>query len=491
MHHNSLIFIGIDVGTGGVRALAVTETGQIVGRSSVAFDSAILVPQEGRHEQPPEAWWQAVCRATSTLVGRLAAYNVPPEALAGVSVDGTSGTIVPLDIRGEPLRPAMMYNDPRSTVEAEELNRAAGDFCDRLGYRFKSSFALAKIAWLKNNEPAVFDKAALFAHQADYIIGKLTGRFGVSDYSNALKTGYDLIDECWPDWIDRHLNVTDRFPQVVAPGTKISTVSAAASAKTGLRQGLPVVTGASDGTAACLASGAGHPGDYNTTLGTTLVFKCISRSICRHPDGLIYCHKLPGGLWLPGAASNTGCEWMGTMFGGSDVAAMDAAAASRLPCAEVVYPLARTGERFPFASESARPFFVSRTESGPRDPADRYAGCLQGVAFVERLAYDVIDGVTGTSGGQVFSTGGGSLSDVWMQCRADVTNREIHRPECPESALGTAVLAAAGTLYGTLEAATEQMVRVERTFVPRSTFSDRYDRLYEQFREELHARGYC
>ena len=491
MQKNSLIFIGIDVGTGGVRALAVTETGRIVGRSSVAFDAAILAPQEGRHEQPPEAWWQAVCGATSTLVGELAAHDIPPEALAGVSVDGTSGTVMPLDDQGDPLRPAMMYNDPRATVEAEELNRAAGDFCERLGYRFKSSFALAKIAWLKNNEPAVFDKAALFAHQADYIIGGLTGRFGVSDYSNALKTGYDLIDERWPDWIDRHLNVVDRLPQVVAPGTRISPVSATAATQTGLPQGLPVVTGASDGTAACLASGAKRPGDYNTTLGTTLVFKCISRSICRHPDGLIYCHKLPGGLWLPGAASNTGCEWMGTMFPGLDVAAMDAAAASRLPCDEVVYPLARTGERFPFASENAASFFVSRTKSEPDDPADRYAGCLQGVAFVERLAYDVIDGVTGTSGGEVFSTGGGSRSDVWMQCRADVTNREINRPECPESALGTAVLAAAGTLYGTLEDATQQMVRVERRFLPRSAFADRYDQLYGQFREELQRRGFC
>lgn len=492
MHHNSLIFIGIDVGTGGVRALAVTETGQIVGRTSVAFDSIILAPQEGRHEQPAEAWWQAVCRATSALAAELAAENIPPEALAGVSVDGTSGTIVPLDAQDAPLRPAMMYNDPRSTVEAEELNRAAGDFCDRLGYRFTSSFALAKIAWLKSNEPALFDKTVLFVHQADYISGKLTGRFGVSDYSNALKTGYDLLDERWPEWIDRHLNVTDRLPRVVAPGTKILTVSATASAQTGLPRGLPVVTGASDGTAAFLASGARSPGDYNTTLGTTLVFKCVSRSICRHPDGLIYCHKLPGGLWLPGAASNTGCQWIGSMFGGgADVAAMDAAAASRLPCHQVVYPLARTGERFPFASENARPFFVSRLESEPDDPSDRYAGCLQGVAFLERLAYDVIDGVAGTSGGQVFSTGGGSRSDVWMQCRADVTNRELHRPECPESALGTAVLAAAGTKYDTLDAATEQMVRVERTFLPNRSVSDRYDQLYEQFREELHSRGYC
>jgi xylulokinase len=499
MPGHSPVFLGIDVGTGGVRVLAVSEQGEIVAQSAVEFDPTVLAPQEGRHEQPPEAWWEAVCRACGMLRDALDRAGIPPERLTALSVDGTSGTLVALDAAGRPLRPALMYNDPRATAEADRLNAACGDHCDRLGYQFKSSFALAKIAWLERHEPHVFEKAARFVHQADYIVGRLTGVVDVSDYSNALKTGYDLVDERWPDWIDERLGVVDRLPRVVAPGTQVGTVSADAAAATGLPEGMAVVAGATDGTAACLASGARRPGDYNTTLGTTLVFKGISRRICRHPQGLIYCHKLPGGLWLPGAASNTGAEWIAAMFPGEDVEALDAAAAGRLPTRCVAYPLVSTGERFPFLCGTAERFFVPE----PGDRLERYAACLEGVALVERFAYDVLDEAAGTSacrrsdvadaaaGGRVFSTGGGSRSDIWMQCRADVTGRVLHRPACPESAFGAAILAATGACGQELAQTIDSMVRVERTFAPNPAGSRHYDGLYRRFRAELEERGYA
>ena len=486
MTHSLSLFIGIDVGTSGVRALAVSETGGVVARSAVPLDASVPAPQEGRHEQPPEAWWKAVCRATAMLREELESAAVSPAALRAVSVDGTSGTVVALDAAGRPLRPALMYNDPRAASEAEKLNDAGAELCQKLGYQFKSSFALAKIAWLRSHEPAVFDGAARFVHQADYVIGRLTGAANVSDYSNALKTGYDLVDECWPAWIDALLGLGDRLPRVVAPGTTLGKLSIEAAAATGLPEGLTVVAGSTDGTAACLASGVRRPGDYNTTLGTTLVFKGISRQICRHPQGLIYCHKLPGGLWLPGAASNTGCEWIGAMFADQPVERLDAAAEKLLPTGELAYPLARRGERFPFLSERASGFFPPQRG----DPARRYAACLEGVAFVERQAYDVLDGVAGSCGGEVFSTGGGSQSDVWMQCRANVTRRPLHRSASPESAFGTAVLAAAGSYYQGLSEAIEHMVRFERTFAPDPAHGAQYDDLYERFCGELNKRGY-
>ena len=273
---------------------------------------------------------------------------------------------------------------------------------------------------------------------------------------------------------------------MVAPGTEVGSISTTAAAETGLPKGLRVVAGATDGTAACLASGVRRPGDYNTTLGTTLVLKGLSRRICRHPDGLIYCHKLPDGLWLPGGASNTGGEWIGTMFPGADVRAMDAAAQRRLPVEYVAYPLVRSGERFPFLSDTAEGFFLPQ----PDDTVDRYVACLQGVAFLERLAYDVLDGVAGTTGGEVFSTGGGSRSAVWMQCRADVTGRVLHRPACPESAFGSAVLAAAGSPDGGLSEAIGRMVHVRKTFSPATGRAEHYHGLYQRFCRALNERGY-
>lgn len=502
MKFGERLFLGIDIGTGGARAMAVAERGEVVANASVPFSADVLKPQRDRHEQPPQAWWQAACLATRAVIGELAKCGNAIERVTAVAVDGTSGTLVALNRAGESLCPALMYNDPRAVDEADALNRVAGDFCQSLGYQFNASFALAKIAWLRNHEPAVFGEAARFVHQADYVVEQLVGGPVATDYSNALKTGYDLIADRWPAWIDQHLGIASRLPRVVAPGTPIGAVSRQAAAETGLPEGVTVVAGATDGTAAFLASGARRIGDYNTTLGTTLVFKGISSAICRHPQGVIYCHKLPGGWWLPGAAGNVGTDWIAAKFPDADVQAMDALAASRLPNDVVAYPLIRSGERFPFLAPDARGFCVPDLA----DPADVYAACLQGVALVERLGYQVLDAAAGrrpdsqfsenatvplaSDVGEVYATGGGSRSDVWMQCRADATGRVIHRPICGESAFGTAVLAAAGSYYNGIVEAVERMVRLERSFVPDPDRVPVYSGLLERFRGELQKRGY-
>ena len=473
------MFLGIDMGTGGVRVLAARRSGQVAASAQRSLTPSAL--EEDRHEQDPERWWTAAASALSEVT---AAVDV--SYLLGLAVDGTSGTLVCVDATGDALRPAMMYNDNRAGAEAEAVNQVAAAFCERLGYRFRASFALAKILWVRQHEPRVFDRALRFIHQADYIVGRLTGDFGVTDYSNALKTGYDLIDECWPDWLDSLAGVRERLGRVVAPGTRVGEVSSAAARTTGLPAGLPVVAGATDGTAAFLASGARRPGDCNTTLGTTLVFKGLSRRIGKHPDGQVYSHKLPGGLWLPGAASNTGGECIERHSPDADLSALDRAAGALLPCASVAYPLCRQGERFPFLSAEARGFCVPEAKGD----AARHAAHLQGVALVERMGYEVLDQVMATRDGDVFATGGGSRSDVWMQCRSDVTGRVCHRPACPESAFGSAMLAATGVDAEGLPDAVRRMVKVDRTFQPNSERRARYDAAYGRFRDELSERGY-
>jgi xylulokinase len=480
------LFLGIDCGTGGVRALVASATGEIAAQCSAALSPAASTKAHQAHEQQPQAWWECVCRATNGVVAQLKAASLSLDCLAAVAVDGTSGTVVCVDGRGTALRPAIMYNDGRSADEAEEINALAGAFCDRLGYRFNASFALPKILWLQRHEPEVFGRAAHCIHHADFVLGRLSGNFAVSDYSNALKTGYDLVDERWPDWLDALAGVRDRLPRIVPPGTVMGAVRRSAALEAGLPEDLPVVTGASDGTAAFLASGARLAGQVNTTLGTTLVFKQLSQSLCRHPGGLVYSHKLPGGWWLPGAASNVGAAWIQALFPGDDVPALDAAASRHLPNEAVAYPLVGNGERFPFVSPRAEGFCSPESP----DKAERFAAHLQGTALVERLCYRVLDEMTGNTSAEVFSTGGGSSSDVWMQCRADATNRTFHRPLCPESAFGSAVLAAVGAFGSGLMQTVQEMVRIERSFSPDPRFRGRYDDLFGRFKAELERRGY-
>ncbi len=445
-------FIGIDLGTSGVRTLIADEVGQVLAKASASVSSFTL---SGVHEQDPHAWWDAVRTTVQKALHRIGSHA---QELAGIAVCGTSGTLVCADKAGTPLGPAIMYNDARGHNEANFLRNTGHS-------NVSSSWSLPKVLWVKRHESSRFTATRYLLHQADWIAGQLCGRFQSTDYSNALKMGVNLDTETWPDWIDA--DVRERLPTVVAPGTHIGEVTSATNNATGLLQGLPVIAGATDGVASCIASGLGRMSDYNTTLGTTLIFKSLAETRPVHP--LIYSHKLPGAVWLPGAASNTGGAWIDAWFPDADLQALEAAAARVLPSRYAAYPLTRRGERFPFVHQEA----VALISPALSD-INRFAACMQGTACLERLAYEVLDQATGASGGAVYSTGGGSRSDVWMQCRADICQRIFHRPACTDTAMGAAILAAGGTDFQSIQEATRQMTHVSRTFYPKRKMESVY-----------------
>ena len=478
------LFIGLDLGTGGVRAVAVTAAGEVVASGTATLTGQAV--QEGWHEQEPEMWWQATGAAMQALGRELEERGASAAACVAVAVDGTSGTLVCVDNEGRALRPAIMYNDQRAEAEAAEVTARAGVFCEKLGYTIGGSFAAARIRWIQLHEPAVFETTRWFLHQADFIANRLTGQFGVADYSNALKTGYDLVDECWPDWWSAFDGVSERLPRVLAPGTPLGPLQEEVAGALGLPAGVMVVSGATDGTAGFLASGAHRVGDDNTTLGTTLVFKRLAARLAKDATGLIYSHKLPGGFWLPGAASNTGGEWIRRDYEDADLTQLDAQASRILPSQHLAYPLARSGERFPFKVAQAAGFCLPQAQ----DALGHYAAHLQGVALTERLGYEVLDRIATVPQGDIYATGAASRSDAWLQLRADVSGRKIHRPGCPESAFGSAVLAAAALQFDDVWGAVQSMVHIDRTFVPDANRAASYDELYQKFKGLLAERGY-
>lgn len=322
-------------------------------------------------------------------------------------------------------------------------------------------------------------------HQADYVAACLTGRFDVTDENNALKLGFDARRGGWPAWLGLWAGMAERLPQVVPPGTPVGRITAAAAAATGLPEKLSVVAGTTDGVAGCLASGARRPGDDSTTLGTTLVFKRVSQAPVDDAEGRVYSHPLPDGRWLPGAASNTGAEWIRHGYPAGDLAALDQQAAPLLPADVLAYPLVRAAERFPFRCAHAHGFLKPEA-----DEPVAYAARLQDTAFVERLGYEVLNGLAGPADGDVYGTGGGSRSDVWLQLRADVCGRRFHRAACPEAALGSALLAAVGTVFQSVAEAQKAMVRVEHTAEPDRARTALYEAHYERFLAELRQRGY-
>jgi sugar (pentulose or hexulose) kinase len=246
-----------------------------------------------------------------------------------------------------------------------------------------------------------------------------------------------------------------------------------------------VIGGCTDGTAGFLASGAGNPGDLNTTLGSTLVFKAVADRPVIDPAGAVYNHRHPAGGYLPGAASSTGGEWVSKVLAGEDLDDLGRRAASRVPTGRIAYPLVKTGERFPFAYAGAQGFGLAEIES----PVQRFAAGMEGVAFVERMGIARFAELGLPVGPTVFATGGGVKGDTWLRIRASACRRTFAVPKEPECAMGAAVLAAAAGMGGCAPAG-RAMVRLERRVDPDPALADAYDAEFERFGEALRARGY-
>lgn len=475
--------LGLDVGTRGARVLAVDAEGTVLASASQPLEPVagpVLPP--GWSEQDPESWWKAACLCLREVVAA-----VRPTSVCAVAVTSTSGTVVPVDATGRALRPAILYNDTRAVEEAAFVQEAGAALAHKLGYAFQPSFALPRLVWIRQHEPSVFDHTTCFLHAADFLVMRLTGEIGVSDFSNALKTGYDLADLRWGGWIESRLGIPlSRLPRVLTPGEKIGAICTRAAEETGLSAGTPVMAGATDGTAAFLASGAILPGEWNSTLGTTLVVRGVSPHLVRDPAGRIYCHRHPEGTWLPGGASSTGGEWMEHRFSKKDWVLLDRRALHISPTPSAVYPLVRQGERLPFVNPNAEGF----VELGARSDLDHlYAAHLEGTACVERWIYEVMEDLGMPVSECIYATGGGARSREWLQIRADVLHRVMRRPAVVEAAFGAALLAAAHTLHASLSQAVRAMVRLDCQVEPRPGMHALYEELYRRFREACAQRG--
>lgn len=480
--------LGLDVGTQGVRVIVCDADGGILAQSSEQFappQSVELIPP-GWAEQDPLCWWNAAVGCLHGAVEQLRQSGLSPAGISAVAVDSTSGTVLALDDAGNPLRPAIMYNDTRAVAEAVECNLAGAGLTVKLGYQFSSAFALPKVLWVMRHEPEVFERA-VFVHAADYIVGRLTGSFLVSDTSNALKTGYDLISGRWPEFIESGLGIpAEKLPQVVSPGTVIGEVSDECARRTGLVRGTPVVAGVTDGTAGFLASGAVQVGDWNSTIGTTLVVRGVSSRLINDPQGRIYCHAHPDGCWLPGGASNSGAECLQQLFQGRDLDQLNAYVPQYSPTMLLIYPLVRTGERLPFVNPSAEGFIIGE----PRDSRELYAAYLEGVGYVERWCYELMEELGAEMGDTIYTTGGGAKSPEWMQVRADIMNKRVVRPASTECAMGAAAVAASRTLYPSLEEAVRGMVNPGLSVDPDPSRTDLFEQRYRAFRDVCARRGY-
>ena len=411
------IAIGVDVGTSGVRA-ALVDAGGL----PLAWGAAPL-PAERRRE--PQAWWHAVEQALDALRA-----GTDLSAVRAIAVDGTSGTVLPVDASGTPLGPASMYNDPAPPDQVAQVAAVAPLESAAHG----ATSPLAKVLAMQG---AI--TAGRVLHQADWIAGRLCGRFDVSDENNALKTGYDPISRQWPDWLAA-LGVTRaRLPDVVEPGTILAPLTLEAAARFGLPRSCAVVAGTTDGCAAFLATGAAETGDGVTSLGSTLTIKLLSDAPVFAPRYGIYSHRLAG-RWLPGGASNSGGAALARHFDADTLARLSAAIDPATDSGLDYYPLPAPGERFPIAD----PAMLPRETPRPASDALFLHGLLEGIARLEALAFARLAELGAPRLRRVRTVGGGARNPAWTALRARILGVEMAPARSEEAAVGAAALALRG-----------------------------------------------
>ena len=420
------LFLGIDIGTSGVRAIAIDAEG------GVAAQAAQPMPAPQRDgvavSQDPTIWWQAVSAVLQSLPTSLRPM------IRSLAVDGTSGTLLLADANGIPLTMGLMYNDARSTDQAARVKQIAPP--ESAGHGV--SAALAKLLHLQNTVPG----ACYALHQADWVLGKLCNRYGISDENNSLKLGYDAIARRWPDWFEQ-LEVQQEFlPEVAIPGTAVASIDPTVAHSLGLSDDVLIVAGTTDGNASFLATGAAEIGDAVTSLGSTLVIKVLSEQPLYAPQFGIYSHRL-GDLWLPGGASNTGGAALLQFFDTDQMQAMMPLLSPEQPTGLNYYPLPAPGERFPINDPKLQPSVTPR----PDDDVVFFQGLLEGIADIEHRAYCQLEALGAPYPRTVRSVGGGAANSAWNHIRARALDVPLITPVSNEAAYGTALLARQGCYH--------------------------------------------
>ena len=418
--------LGIDLGTSGVRAVVIDAADHTLAQAETT-----LPPPErlgGAPRQNPALWWEAVDKVLLSL-----GEQAPLDQVAGLCVDGTSGTILVCDENGAPLTSARMYNDQSATEMGARIDAVA----DKHSMARGTGGSLARLLALL--EEAGKSEVAFALHQADWIAARLTGRAGASDYNNCLKLGYDPGREAWPDWmadLGFDLNI---LPQVRPPGARLAPLLPAIAERYGLPAGCQVVHGTTDGNAAFLAAGSFEPGQAVTSLGSTLTLKLVSAEPVFAPAYGVYSHRLLGN-WLAGGASNTGGAALAAHFSVEEIERLSPALKPDEPTGLDYYPLPTPGERFPIADPGLEP----RTSPRPADDAVFLQGLLEGIARIELDAYARLAELGATPVTQVISVGGGAANEVWTRIRARVLGLPVSAAANPEAAFGAARLARLG-----------------------------------------------
>ena len=479
-------YLGVDVGTGGTRAVLIDEDGA-VRASATSEHAAFRASQPGWAEQDPEDWWRAAQQAIRDTLAK--ASDERPE-IGAIGLTGQMHGAVLLDKDGAVLRPALIWCDQRTGPQCDWLHAELGreHLIDLVANPALPNFTLTKLLWVREHQPELYARVAHLLCPKDYVRFRLTGTYAMDVQEASGTLLLDVANRRWSSEVARAAGVPEQWlPSLWESPEVCAAIAPEAAAATGLRAGTPVVAGAGDQGAGAVGMGILEPGSVSVTIGTSgVVFAALGRPALDKGGRLhTFCHAVPGRWSFMGVTQAAGLSlrWLrDLLLAGGSYDTLTAAAA-QVPAGSdgLLWTPYLLGERTPHLDPQATAALVGLTAAHTRAHLTR--AVLEGVAYSLRDSFTLFAEagvpVTGVRLG-----GGGARSPLWRSIQAAVYGHTCDVLAAEEGgAFGAALLAGVGGgCWPTVDAACAQAIHVAGQIVPDPSERERYEAGYDQFR---------
>ena len=489
-------FIGIDLGTSSIKVIVVDPAGKLlaVARSPMSID----VKRSGWSEQNPEDWWTETCSAIKQALSEIDG----PEVL-GVGLSGQMHSLIALDSTHQVVRPAILWNDVRSSAEAAYVRETVGNESLRrlTGNPSLEGFTVTKLLWMRNHEPDLYGRVSHLLLAKDYIRFRLTGELGSEPSDASATLLFDIVRSKWSGEMCELLDIDSNvLPPIIESAQIAGRVTKSAAAQTGLAQGVPVVGGGADNACAAIGAGVVAAGDALFSVGTSGTVVAPTESPVTDYGMRIHSmrHAIPDTWYLMGVVLSAGAalDWWRRSSGSSGFNELVAEAWSiEAGSGGVTFLPYLSGERTPHADANARGVFFGMHAGTERAHMTR--AVMEGVSFALRDSLELMTAL-GVNPVEAVAVGGGASSAVWLQMLSDVVDMPLRTVAPSEGApLGAAMLAAvaAGEFSDVVAAGNLWLTDLDAVApdaLTRGAYDDAYGRyraLYPALREMFASGG--
>ncbi|MCQ2436844.1 MAG: hypothetical protein MJ099_00425 [Clostridia bacterium] len=481
--------IGIDVGTTGTKSMVVSEHGEIVGHAYRGYP--IATPKPGYNEQNALDWWDAIVET----VTKATADIKDKSAIAAISLSAQGGTFLPVDEKGEPVRPAIVWSDKRCAEQRAKCDAAVGaaNVFRTCGWRLGNGLVALDIAWLKDNEPENFAKTKQFLSVPDYVSLKLTGK-AVIDISDAgINELADIENGCYYKPMLDFLGIEESMlPEIVPSGTVIGHLTAEAAKLLNLTESTVLVSGAHDQYAGLLGAGIMVPGDIMIGTGTAWVITALTDA----PDySTGFSHSISAtGKWGQLTSMTTGgvcLDWLRKNILNGDNGPLDYGVINEEASKRAVdkgglrfFPYF-SGAMFPLSDPAYKGTFVGLDLS--HDKFDMVRAVMEGVAF--QTAW-MLEGFRAKSPlHDLILTGGAAKSPFWVQMVADIVNYPVITLSVTDlTCVGAAIMAGVGTgVFADYEAGQKVLNTGKKVYTPDPENAAKYAPEFARYKKDAAA----